>query len=79
MPVRALAVTAALRLEVGAAPEAGEVAQRRIDDEHHVAAAAAVAAVGAALRNVRLAPERDHTVAAGAAPHVDTCAVVEHG
>ena len=50
---------------------AGEVAQRRVDHDRDVAAAAAVAAVGPALGHVRLAPERDDPVAAGAAEHVD--------
>jgi hypothetical protein len=72
-------VTPARRLEAGAAAKAGEVAERGIDDEDDVAPAAAIAPIGTALRHVRLAPERDHTVAAGAAPHVDTRAVVEHG
>jgi hypothetical protein len=77
--VRALAVAAALGREVRAAPEAGEVAQRRIGHHHDVAAAAAVAAVGPALGHVGLASEGDHAVPAVAAPHVDARAVVEHG
>ena len=79
VPVRPLAMTAPLRSELRAAAEAGQVAQRRVHDEDDVAAAPAVAAVGTALGNVRLAPERDRAVAAGTAPHVDTRAVVEHG
>ena len=76
--VGALAVPAAGGLEVRAAPERREVAQRAVDDDLDVAAAPAVAAVGPALRHVRLAPERDHPVAAGAAAHVDLGAVGEH-
>ena len=56
-----------------------EVAHRRVGHEHHVAAAPAVAAVGAALRHVRLTPERHHAVAAAAALHEDPRSVVEHG
>ena len=77
--VRALAVTAALGPEVSTAAKARQVAQRGVHHEDDVAAAAAVAAVRAALRDVRLAPERHHAVPAGTAPHVDARAVVEHG
>ena len=77
--LRALAVPAALGLEVRAAVEVGQVAQRGVAHEHDVAAAAAVAAVGPALGHVRLAAEGDDAVAAGAAAHVDLRAVVEHG
>ena len=76
--VGALAVPAALRLEVGAAPEAGQVAQRGVHHDRDVAAAAAVAAVRTALRHVRLAPEGNDAVPAGASLHVDARPVVEH-
>src|SRR5215211_5944845 len=79
VPVRALAVAAALRLEVGAAAEAGEVAQGRVHHDRDVAAVAAVAAVRAAPRYVRLAAEGDHAVPAGSASHVNPRAIVEHG
>ena len=56
--LRALAVAAAVGAEVRAAAEGLQVAQRVVDAQDDVAAAAAVAAVGAALGHVRLAPER---------------------
>ena len=65
--VGALAVPAALGLQVRAGAGTMEVAQRRVGDEHHVAAAAAVAAVGPALGHVGLAAEGDDPVAARAA------------
>ena len=50
-----------------------------IGDEDDDAAVAAVAAVGAALGDVLLAPERDAPVAAVAGFHVDVGFVDEHG
>jgi hypothetical protein len=58
-----------------------EVAERRlagIDREMDRSASAAVAAVGPAAGDVRLAPERDDPVAAGAGLDVDLGSVVEH-
>ena len=78
MALRALAVAAALGLEVGAAVELGQVAPRVVAHEHHVAPAAAVPAVGPALGHVGLAAERNGAVAAGAAAHEDLCPVVKH-
>ncbi len=63
---------------VGRAPKALQVAQRVVADEHHIAAATAVAAVGAATRYVRFAAEASRAVAAGACPHFDSCAIVQH-
>ena len=60
--VRALAVSAAWRLEVCAAAEARQVAQRGVGHEDHLAPAPAVTAVGAALGHVRLAAQRHHAV-----------------
>jgi hypothetical protein len=73
---RALAVTASLRLEVHAAPEALEVAQVVVAHEHNVAAPSAVTAVGAALGNVGLAAEAEAAVAAGTGLHVDAGTIV---
>ena len=71
MALRALAVPAALGAEVGAPPEALQVAQVVVAAQHHVAAAPAVAAVGPALGHVRLAAERQAAVAAGAGADFD--------
>ncbi len=73
---RSLSVAAALGLEVGAAAEPLQVADRVVADEHDVAAPAAVAAVGAALRDVRLAPEAEAAIAAPSGLNVDPRAVV---
>ena len=75
---RALAVTAALCLEVGAATKGRQVSQRGIADEHDIASAPAVAPVRSALRHVRLTAEGDDAVTAIAAPHVDARSIVEH-
>ena len=74
----ALAVAAALGAVVGAALERLQVAQRVVAAQHDVAAAAAVAAVRAALGDVRLPPERDDAVAAPAGADFDPRAVGEH-
>ena len=68
----------ALRLVVGLALEALQVAQRVVAQQHDVAAAAAVAAVGAAARHVGLAAERTAAIPAAAALHEDARLVVEH-
>ena len=78
MTLGALAVPAPLGLEVGAAVEWRQVAQRRVADEHHVAPASTVAAVGPALGHVRLAPEGDGAVSARPGTDEDCGAVVEH-
>jgi hypothetical protein len=69
-------VTAAAGLEVRATPEALEVAQRVVAHEHNVAAAPAVAAVGAALGHVGLAPEAEAPVAAGSGRYVDARSIL---
>ena len=74
--LRSLAVAAAARLEVRAAAEVLEVAQRVVAHEHDIAAAAAVAAVGAALGHVRLTPEAEAAIAAGAGRDVDACPIL---
>ena len=74
----ALAVAAAVGPVVGAALEGLQVAQRVVAAQHDVAAAAAVAAVGAALGDVRLAAEGEAAVAAPARAHLDACPVGEH-
>src|SRR5581483_12385454 len=58
----AAAVPAPARGDPAAAPERGEVAERGVGDQRDVAAPPAVAAVGAALRDVLLAPEREPAV-----------------
>jgi NADP-dependent 3-hydroxy acid dehydrogenase YdfG len=63
---------------VGAPAEALQVAQVVVAAQQHVAAPAAVAAVGAALGHVRLAPEREAAVAARAGPDLDACLVMKH-
>ena len=73
---RALAVTAAARLEVRAAAEALEIAQRVVAHEHDIAAATPVAAVRSAPRDVRLAAEAETAVAAGAGLDVDARSVL---
>ena len=75
---RALAVAGALGLVVRAALEGLQVAQRVVADEHDVAAVAAVAAVGPAVRDVRLAAEAQAAVAAAAGLYEDARLVVEH-
>ena len=75
---RALAATAGRRLEMLLDLE---VAQRRLAGVHlevDRAAATAVAAVGAAARDVRLAPERRGPVTAVAGADPDRHAVEEH-
>ena len=78
MAISPLAVAAARSLEVGAPAEVGEVAQRGVADEDDVGATAPVAAVGPPARDVRLAAEGDHAVAAGAGLHEYLGAVGEH-
>src|SRR5512140_3224204 len=73
---RPLAVTAPARLEVRAAPEALEIAQRVVAHQDDVAAAPAVATIRSALRHVRLAPEAQAAVAAGAGRDVDSRAIL---
>ena len=78
MALRALPVAAAVGAEVGATAEGLQVAQRVVDAQDDVAAAAAVAAVGAALGDVRLAAEREGAVAAGARADFQMCPIGEH-
>ena len=77
--LRAPPVAAAVGAEVDAAAEGLQVAHRVVDAQDDVAAAAAVAAVGAALGDVRLAAEREGAVAAGARADLEVGAVGEHG
>jgi NADP-dependent 3-hydroxy acid dehydrogenase YdfG len=70
VPQRTLAVASTARLEVRAAAKALEVAQRVVADHDHVATASAVAAVGSALRHVRLPAETQASVTAGAGLNV---------
>ena len=58
-------MAAVLGPEVHAPAERLEVAHGVVAAQHDVAAAAAVAAVGAALGHVRLAPERQAAVTSG--------------
>ena len=75
----AAAVASLRRGDQLAALERDEVAQIPVGDRDHVAAVAAVAAVGAALRDVLLPPERERAVAAAAGLHLELRAVGEHG
>ena len=77
--LRALAVAAAPRAEVGGALEELQVAQVVVAADDHVAAAAAVPAVGPALGYVGLSPEGDAAVAARAGADLDLRPVGEHG
>src|SRR5664279_1977600 len=70
------AVAATAGLEVRAPAEALQVTERVVADEHDITTAAAVAAVGAALGNMRLAAEAQTAVAAAPGLHVDARAVV---
>ncbi len=76
MPERALAVAAALGLEVRAPAEALQVPERVVAHEHDVATAPAVAAVGAALGHVRLAAEAQAAVAAAAGLDVNARSIL---
>jgi hypothetical protein len=78
VPALALTVLAAARAEVAAPAQRGEVAALRVADQDDVAAASPVAAVRPAPRDVRLAAEADHAVAAAPALHVDLRSVEEH-
>ena len=74
----ALAVAAALTLEVRCVAELRQVAEIARRDQGHIAAVPAVTAVRSATRHVLLAPEADAAVAAATALHVDRGAVGEH-
>ena len=76
VPQRALAVPTPFRLEMRAAAEAFEIAERVLAHEHNVSAPACVATVGAALRNVGLAPEAEAPIAAGAGLDVYASTIV---
>ena len=71
-------MAAAIGEEVRPAAERLQIAQRVVAAHDHVAPVTAVAAVGAALRNVGLAPERQRAVAAGAGADLDAGAIGEH-
>ena len=64
-------VLARWRAPMGMVAEGEQRRDVAIGQEVHVAARATVAAGGAALRSVRLPPERDHARAAIAAAHID--------
>ena len=70
--------SAGASVKVADAPEGGEIPKARVDRHDDVAPAAAVAAVGAALRHVLLAPEAQAAVAATTRLDVHLRAVVEH-
>ena len=76
--LRAEAAAARLRAEVVREAEVAQRGEARVDPQHDGAAAAAVAAIGAALRDVRLAPERGRAVAAVTGTDPDGYAVEEH-
>ncbi len=75
--VRALAVPAAVALQIALEAEGGEVAQVGVGEQHDVAPVAAVTAVRPALGDELLAPERHASVAAAAALHDDAGTIVE--
>jgi hypothetical protein len=60
------------------ASERSEIAPRRVADQDDIPAMTAVAAVGPALRNVRLAAKRHDAVSPTPAFYVDLGSVVEH-
>ena len=74
----ALAVGAALGLEVRGEAKLGQVAQVGIGHQFDVSAVAAVAAVRAAAGHELLAAEADAAIAAAAALHEDGGAIGEH-
>jgi|NGEPerStandDraft_6_1074524.scaffolds.fasta_scaffold61231_2 hypothetical protein len=61
---------------MGAAAVAGQVPKRIVTDEHHVSPTATIATVGAALGNMRLAPEAQAAVAPGPGLNVDASSIV---
>ena len=63
---------------VTAPAEGLEVAQRVVAAQDHVAAAAAIAAVGATLGDMGLAPEGQRTIAAAPGPDLDSRAIGQH-
>ena len=77
--LRALAVPARAGAHVRLVIESVEVAHLARGDEDDVTTARAVAAVGAALGDVLLAPEADAAVAAASAARADLGPVGEHG
>jgi hypothetical protein len=72
------AAPAVARSEVAPALEVAQCRHAGLDHEHDVAAVPAVAAIGAATRNVSLAPERAGAVSAGAAAGHDPRSISEH-
>src|SRR5881227_1772528 len=78
MLTRAAAVAAPPALERPFASKARKVAQIRIGNEEDVSATTTVAPVGAAFRNVLLAPKAQRAVAAAPRLHMNAGAVAEH-
>ena len=75
---RAQAVPAAIGAVMATPAEGLQVAQRVVAAQDHVAAAAAIAAVGATLRYMGLAPEGQRTIAAAPGPDLDSRAIGQH-
>src|SRR5437763_17054630 len=78
MLTRAAAVAAPPALERPFASKARQVAQIRIGNKEDVSATTTVAPVGAAFRNVLLAPKAQRAVAAAPRLHMNAGAVAEH-
>ena len=78
MHARSFAVRAAIRLEVVLESVFYQRRKAGIGLDDHVAAMAAVAAVGTALRDVRLSTERHATCAAVAASNMNAYFIDEH-
>ena len=78
MSILALTVPAPPGPVVARDPQRGQIPSRAIGHHDHIPTTPAVAAVGATARNMRLAPEADDAVAAGAALHVDSRPILEH-
>jgi NADP-dependent 3-hydroxy acid dehydrogenase YdfG len=69
-------MAAAAGLEVRAAAECLQVAERVVADEHHVAATSAVASIGATLGHVGLAAEAQASVPAASGLNVNTGSIM---
>ena len=78
MPLRPEAASAGLGPEVVREPKVPQRREAGVHAQHDGAASTAVAAVRAALRDVRLAPKRGRAVAAIASPDPDRYAVKKH-
>jgi hypothetical protein len=76
--VGAFPVAPAVGNEATLALEEGEIPEIWVSNQHDIATVSTVAAVGASLRHVLLAPEAERSVAAAAPLNLDPGPVVEH-